>query len=236
MSTGPERSITARYLERIGVRETPRATCPFDPGYDLATLEGHMEQSGHLMGSVKISMACWMVAAESVSRRKIRAVTRLGIPAVAGGGPFEVAVAQHALPAYLDLCADMGITRIECGEGFTGLKLRPEEVVGCSRLRLVFSSFASLSRRRWSSQRSTTTALSQSAMGFPSDEDLTPGELQEPCRGPPTAQPRGRAAFAQAPLTVDGEGSRKRFLALRPGEGTAARARRVPRRRGSPRL
>ena len=135
MSTGPERSITARYLERIGVRETPRATCPFDPGYDLATLEGHMEQSGHLMGSVKISMACWMVAAESVSRRKIRAVTRLGIPAVAGGGPFEVAVAQHALPAYLDLCADMGITRIECGEGFTGLKLRPEEVVGLARER-----------------------------------------------------------------------------------------------------
>jgi phosphosulfolactate synthase len=135
MSTGPEGSITARYLERIGVRETPRATCPFDPGYDLATLEGHMEQSGHLMGSVKISMACWMVAAESVSRRKIRAVTRLGIPAVAGGGPFEVAAAQRALPAYLDLCADMGITRIECGEGFTGLKPRPEEVVGQARER-----------------------------------------------------------------------------------------------------
>src|SRR5207244_2771674 len=123
-------SISARYLEQIGVRDSPRATCPFDPGYDLATLEGHIEQSGHLMGSVKISMACWMVAAESVSRRKIRAVTRLGIPAVAGGGPFEVAVAQRALPAYLDLCADMGITRIECGEGFTELTLTPEEIIG----------------------------------------------------------------------------------------------------------
>jgi len=126
-------SISARYLERIGVRDTPRATCPFDPGYDLPTLEGHMEQSGHLMGSVKISMACWMVAAESVSRRKIDAVTRLGIPAVAGGGPFEVAVAQRALPAYLHLCADMGITRIECGEGFTELELRPEEIVNEAR-------------------------------------------------------------------------------------------------------
>ena len=126
-------SISARYLEQIGVRETPRATCPFDPGYDLPTLEGHMEQSGHLMGSVKISMACWMVAAESVSRRKIDAVTRLGIPAVAGGGPFEVAVAQRALPAYLHLCAEMGITRIECGEGFTELDLRPEEIVNEAR-------------------------------------------------------------------------------------------------------
>jgi phosphosulfolactate synthase len=124
-----DRSITARYLEQIGVRESPRATCPFDPGYDPATLEGHMEQSGHLIGTVKISMACWMVADESASRRKIAAVTRRGIPAVAGGGPFEVAVAQGALPAYLDLCAEMGITRVECGEGFTELDLKPGEIV-----------------------------------------------------------------------------------------------------------
>jgi phosphosulfolactate synthase len=129
MSNSGESSITARYLEQIGVRESPRATCPFDPGGDPATLEGHMEQSGHLVGTVKISMACWMVADESASRRKIAAVTRLGIPAVAGGGPFEVAVAQGALPAYLDLCADMGITRIECGEGFTELNLAPEDIV-----------------------------------------------------------------------------------------------------------
>jgi phosphosulfolactate synthase len=128
-------SATARYLHDIGVRETPRATCPFDPGYDPGTLEGHMEQSGHLIGTVKISMACWIVAAERASRRKIAAVTRLGIPAVAGGGPFEVAVAQRALPAYLDLCADVGLTRIECGEGFTELTLTPEEIVGQARER-----------------------------------------------------------------------------------------------------
>jgi len=120
---------TARYLAQIGVRETPRATCPFDPGYDPATLEGHMQQSGHLIGTVKISMACWMVADEAATRRKIRAVTDLGIPAVAGGGPFETAVAQGALPAYLNLCADVGLTRIECGEGFTDLNLAPAEIV-----------------------------------------------------------------------------------------------------------
>src|SRR5207302_10021439 len=37
-------SATARYLDDIGVPETPRATCPFDPGYDPGTLEGHMAQ------------------------------------------------------------------------------------------------------------------------------------------------------------------------------------------------
>ena len=120
---------TERYLTQIGVRPSPRATCPFDPGYDPATLEGHMEQSGHLLGTVKISMACWMVAAEEATRRKVEAVTRLGIPAVAGGGPFEIAFAQGALPAYLDLCADVGLTRIECAEGFTELNLTPEDVV-----------------------------------------------------------------------------------------------------------
>src|SRR5262249_55718909 len=50
---------------------------------------------------------------------------RHGVPTVTGGGPFEVAVAQGALPAYLDLCADIGVTRVEAGGGFTGMPLRP---------------------------------------------------------------------------------------------------------------
>lgn len=128
--TGAE-SPTAceRYLERIGVRPTPRATCPFDPGYDPVTVESHLRQSGHLMRTLKISMACWMVAAEGATRHKIGVARELGIPAVAGGGPFEVAVAQGALSDYLALCADVGITRIECGEGFTELELAPAEIV-----------------------------------------------------------------------------------------------------------
>jgi phosphosulfolactate synthase len=122
-------SATERYLDSIGVRPSPRATCPFDPGYDPVSVEAHLEQSGHLIGTLKISMACWMVASEDATRRKIDAATRLGIPTVAGGGPFETAVAQGALPAYLDLCAEMGLSRIECGEGFTEMSLPPEDVV-----------------------------------------------------------------------------------------------------------
>jgi phosphosulfolactate synthase len=124
-----EASACERYLDQIGVRPTPRATCPFDPGYDPVTVESHLEQSGHVIATLKISMACWMVAEEGATRRKIAAAARMGIPAVAGGGPFEVAVAQRALPAYLDLCADVGITRIECGEGFAALSLTPVDIV-----------------------------------------------------------------------------------------------------------
>ena len=124
---------TKDYLEKIGVKELSPATSPFDPGYDPATLESHLEQSAHLMSVLKISMACWMIADERSTRRKIAAATRNGVPTVTGGGPFEIAVAQQQLPAYLDLCADIGVTRIECGEGFTDMPLPARDVVKMAR-------------------------------------------------------------------------------------------------------
>lgn len=117
------------YLQRIGVRRISPATSPFDPGYDPLTLEGHLQQSAHLMSILKISMACWIIANESATRRKVAAARRHGVPTVTGGGPFEIAVAQQQLPSYLDLCADIGVTRIECGEGFTDMPLPAADVV-----------------------------------------------------------------------------------------------------------
>ena len=40
---------TRDYLKLIGVPDMPPLTSPFDPGYDPATLESHLEQSSHLM-------------------------------------------------------------------------------------------------------------------------------------------------------------------------------------------
>lgn len=120
---------TADYLRLIGVPELPPLTSPLDPGYDLVTFESHLDQSSHLMSIIKISMACWIIANEAITRRKIVAASRHGVPTVTGGGPFEIAVALERLPAYLDLCADIGVTRIECAEGFTDLLLKPEDVI-----------------------------------------------------------------------------------------------------------
>jgi phosphosulfolactate synthase len=120
---------TWQYLKSIGVPDIPPATSPFDPGYDPYTFEGHLEQSSHLVSIVKISMACWQVANEAVTRRKVAAARRYNVPTVTGGGPFEVAVQQGQLPLYLDLVADIGVTRIEAGEGFTDMPLPPAEVV-----------------------------------------------------------------------------------------------------------
>ncbi|MFB3916848.1 MAG: phosphosulfolactate synthase [Terriglobales bacterium] len=126
---------TWEYLKKIGVPDIPPSTSPFDPGYDPVTFEAHLEQSSHLMSIMKISMACWQVANELSTRRKIAAARHYNVPTVTGGGPFEVAVQQNQLPLYLDLVADMGITRIEAGEGFTDMPLPPRQVVQMARER-----------------------------------------------------------------------------------------------------
>jgi phosphosulfolactate synthase len=123
------RRHTRDYLKSIGVADLPALTSPFDPGYDPATLESHLDQSCHLMSILKISMACWMVAQEHSTRRKLMVAKKYRVPTVTGGGPFEIAVAQGRLPEYLDLCADIGVTRIECGEGFTDLHEEPRTIV-----------------------------------------------------------------------------------------------------------
>ena len=116
---------TEEYLRVIGVPEIPPATSPFDPGYDPVTVESHLEQSAHLISILKLSMACWILANEQSTRRKVDAARRRGIPTVTGGGPFEIALREGHLPAYLDLCADAGFTRIECGRGFTDVTSDP---------------------------------------------------------------------------------------------------------------
>jgi phosphosulfolactate synthase len=126
---------TQEYLRLIGVAQLPALTSPFDPGYDPVTVESHLGQSAHLMASLKISMACWMIADEAATRRKIAAAHAHHVLTVTGGGPFEVAVAQGRLEAYLDLCADLGIARIECGEGFTTLAMPPRAVVAMAHAR-----------------------------------------------------------------------------------------------------
>jgi phosphosulfolactate synthase len=130
-----ERIHSADFLELIGVCALPPSTSPFDPGYDAITLEGHLQQSSHLMSVLKISMACWMIANERVIRRKVACAKAYNVPTVTGGGPFEIAVAQGQLPAYLDLCADFGMTRIECGEGFTDMALPASQVVAMAQQR-----------------------------------------------------------------------------------------------------
>ena len=93
---------TQEYLRLIGVPDLPPLTSPFDPGYDPVTFESHLDQSAHLMASIKVSMACWQIANEAVTRRKLAVARSHDVPTVTGGGPFEVAVAQGQLEAYLD--------------------------------------------------------------------------------------------------------------------------------------
>ena len=120
---------TSEYLDLIGVPALPPSTVPFDPGYDAQTVIRHLEQSGHLMAGLKISMACWQIANEDSIRQKIEACKEYGVYASVGGGPLEVAAAFGRLREYLELCAGMGITRVEAGEGFVRNHLDPGAVI-----------------------------------------------------------------------------------------------------------
>lgn len=130
-----KKQTTAEYLRLIGVPDLPPRTHPFDPGYDPVTVESHLEQSHHLISVLKISMACWQIADESATRRKVSAARRLNVPVCTGGGPFEVAATFGTLPQFFDLCADIGVTCIEAGEGFTEQSLNPAEIVRLARAR-----------------------------------------------------------------------------------------------------
>src|SRR5437879_13123937 len=85
----PKPLSTPDFVRALGVPDLPPRTSPFDPGYDVATLISHLEQSHHLISRLKISMACWLIADEEATRAKIAAAHRLGVPLVTGGGPFD---------------------------------------------------------------------------------------------------------------------------------------------------
>jgi phosphosulfolactate synthase len=127
-----ERSKSAgswEYLRLIGVPDYPPRTSPFDPGYDPVTVESHLAQSSHLISVLKISMACWQVATEAATRRKVQAARKLKVPVCTGGGPFEIAATFGTLPQFLDVCTALGVTRIEAGEGFTDKTLDPRAII-----------------------------------------------------------------------------------------------------------
>ncbi len=122
-------SLTQDYLLAIGVDKLAARTVPFDPGYSPVEVESHIAQSAHLMGGLKISMACWQIAAQSAVEQKVAAARRAGVEVTTGGGPFEVALAQGQLDRYLELCSALGFQRIECGEGFTTIDADPATIV-----------------------------------------------------------------------------------------------------------
>lgn len=125
----PHASNAKDFLGSIGVVDPGPHTSPFDPGYDPVMVESHLEQSAHLMSVIKISMACWQITSEASTRRKLQAARKYGVPTTAGGGPFEVAAHFKKLPEYLDLCATLGFSRIEAGEGFLDLQYKPADVM-----------------------------------------------------------------------------------------------------------
>jgi hypothetical protein len=85
------RLSTREFLDLIGVSKIAPRTSAFD---DPVTLESDVQQSHHVISLLKLSMAFWIIAGESATRRNV-AVRR-----------WRAAAAQGQLPAYLDLCPE----------------------------------------------------------------------------------------------------------------------------------
>ena len=123
------------YLRRIGVPDLHPHTATRDNGDDPFSVEGHLDQSGHLMERLKLSSSYWLIADEDVTRRKVAAASAHSVPTVIGRESFEIAVVKGELETYIDLCAEMGVTRIECGEGATDTPVAASLVVRLARER-----------------------------------------------------------------------------------------------------
>jgi len=80
---------TRDYLTLIGVPPVAPSTSAFDPGYDPITLQGHLQQSSHLISILKISMACWLVADEYATRQKIALARAHEVATVTGRWPIR---------------------------------------------------------------------------------------------------------------------------------------------------
>ncbi|MFK5892717.1 MAG: phosphosulfolactate synthase [Pseudomonadota bacterium] len=129
---------THQFLEEcLQIKPLPARTSPLDPGYAPATLESHLEQSGQFMEILKLSMACWQIADEAATRKKIAAAHAHNVKVGVGGGPFEIAKTFGKMSEYLDLCSDLTIDRIEAGEGFTDNKLSATDIINeCNKRNL----------------------------------------------------------------------------------------------------
>ena len=105
-------------------------------------------------------MACWQIAQHDATVRKINAARKYNLEVCTGGGPFEIAAHFGKIEQFLDLCASMGFTRVEAGEGFTETLLKPADVVRMANARELHwrSAVLLMTPERWICSRVSTAA------------------------------------------------------------------------------
>ena len=109
--------------------ELPARSHPFDPGYDTSTLAAHVAQSRRLIATVKLSMGTWALVEDSALRAKVDAVRLAGLPVLFGGSMFEICADRGVLVTYFELCRELGVAVVECGDGFGRRTHHPVETV-----------------------------------------------------------------------------------------------------------
>ncbi|MBI2428669.1 MAG: phosphosulfolactate synthase [Ignavibacteriales bacterium] len=104
---------SAELMRTLGVLQVPPLTAVLDTGFDPLTVESHLTQSGHLMSMMKMASAGWLIADENALRQKVSAAQRYNVPVVMGNDIFVLSQAKGRVDDFLELCADIGVSRIE---------------------------------------------------------------------------------------------------------------------------
>jgi phosphosulfolactate synthase len=77
----------------------------------------------------KLGGTTWLLAERGALERKIAVLKEAGVTIIAGGTGAEIAMTRGTWAAFVALCADLGIDRVEVAEGFLGNVAEPRAVV-----------------------------------------------------------------------------------------------------------
>lgn len=93
-------------------------TAVLDLSMGPAATEDFVALARHILTEWKLCATTWLLADRRALLRKIEALRAADVTVIAGGTAGEIAAVRGTWREYVDVCAELGITRVEIAEGF----------------------------------------------------------------------------------------------------------------------
>lgn len=149
-------------LRILGVPRHPPLTTVLDVGSDPLLMESCLSNCAPLIAMIKISSAGWLLADENAIRQKVSSALRYNIPIAIGSESFIVSQSKGHIEAFLDLCADIGVSVIEIDYFTVRSSKKPADVAAAVMKRnLRFSINITLQDHGLSQKRVVETLLNR---------------------------------------------------------------------------
>jgi len=116
-------------------RSSLGTTCVLDTGLGPGAVADLVRLVRPVLTDWKLGWTSWFICDRGALVEKITTLREAGGRVIAGGSAAEIAMARGKFLPYLDVCASLGIGRVEIGEGFIASVPDPEVVVDQARQR-----------------------------------------------------------------------------------------------------